>query len=67
MFVKKFDRGDFLILPLNVDDMLIVRRDEANVNYGERILTQQLIEHELGYLTRSFLIHVYDMTMTTEW
>ena len=31
VFVKKFEGGDFLILLLYVDDMLIVGRDQAKI------------------------------------
>ena len=31
VFVKKFNEGDFLILLLYVDDMLIVRRDHIKI------------------------------------
>ena len=36
VFVKKFEGGDFLIVLLYVDDMLIVGRDQAKI----RLLTE---------------------------
>ena len=35
VFVKKFEGGDFLILLLYVDDMLIVGRDQAKIRSDE--------------------------------
>ena len=40
MFVMKFDGGDFLILLLYVDDMLIVERDPKNIGSLKKALSK---------------------------
>ena len=40
VFVKKFDGGDFLILLLYVDDMLIVRQDPKKIGSLKKALSK---------------------------
>ena len=43
VFVKKFEGGDFLILLLYVDDMLIVRRDQAKIRMMKKALNRTFV------------------------
>ena len=47
MFVKKFEGGDFLILLLYVDDMLIVRRDQAKIQMLKKDLNRTFAMKDL--------------------
>ena len=47
VFVKKFEGGDFLILLLYVDDMLIVRRDQAKIRMLKKSLNRTFAMKDL--------------------
>ena len=48
VFVKKFNGGDFLILLLYVDDMLIVGRDQAKIWMLKKTLNRTFAMKDLG-------------------
>ena len=48
VFVKKFEGGDFLILLLYVDDMLIVGRDQAKIQMLKKALNRTFAMKDLG-------------------
>ena len=48
VFVKKFEGGDFLILLLYVDDMLIVGRDQAKIRMLKKALNRTFSMKDLG-------------------
>ena len=48
VFVKKFEGGDFLILLLYVDDMLIVGRDQAKIRTLKKALNRTFSMKDLG-------------------
>ena len=48
MFVKKFDKGDFVILLLYVDDMLIVRRDRIKIGMLKKVLSMSFSMKDMG-------------------
>ena len=47
VFVKKFEGGDFLILLLYVDDMLIVGRDQAKIRMLKKALNRTFAMKDL--------------------
>ena len=48
VFVKKFNRGDFLILLLYVDDMLIVERDPKKIESLKKALSRSFSMKDMG-------------------
>ena len=48
VFVKKYDGGDFLILLLYVDDMLIVRQDLKKIASLKRTLSKSFAMKDMG-------------------
>ena len=48
VIVKKFEGGDFLILLLYVDDMLIVGRDQAKIQMLKKALNRTFAMKDLG-------------------
>ena len=48
MFVKKFEGGDFVILLLYVDDMLIVGWDQAKIRMLKKALNRTFAMKDLG-------------------
>ena len=48
VFVKKFNRGDFLILLLYVDDMLIVERDPRKIGSLKKTLNRSFAMKDMG-------------------
>ena len=53
MFVKKFDRGDFLLLLLHVDDMMIVGRDRIKIELLKKALSRSFSMKDMGLVDRS--------------
>ena len=58
MFVKKFEGGDFLILLLYVDDMLIVGRDQAKIQMLKKALNQTFAMKDLGSARQILGLHI---------
>ena len=48
VFVKKFEGGDFLILLLYVDDMLIVGRDHMKIRVLKKALSRSFSMKDMG-------------------
>ena len=48
VFVKKFDGGDFLILLLYADDMLIVRRDPKKIGCLKKPVNKSIVMMDMG-------------------
>ena len=48
VFLKKFDGGDFVILLLYVDDMLIVGQDPMNIRSLKKALSKSFTMKDLG-------------------
>ena len=48
MFIKRFDDGDFVILLLYVDDMLIVGHDGAKIASLKKNLNKSFAMKDLG-------------------
>ena len=65
VFVKKFDGGDFLILLLYVDDMLIVRRDHMKIRALKKALNRSFSMKDINgseiYLAYA-CVYAYDYT-----
>ena len=49
VFMKKFDRGDFLILLSYVDDMLIIRPYRIKIGNLKKALNQTFSMKDLGH------------------
>ena len=58
VFVKKFEGGDFLILLLYVDDMLIVGRDQAKIQILKKALNRTLTMKDLGPARQILGMHI---------
>ena len=58
VFVKKFDGGDFLILLLYVDDMLIVRRDPKKIGSLKKALIMSFAMKDLGMTKQILGMHI---------
>ena len=68
MFVKKFDGGDFVILLLYVDDMLIVGHDQTKIRMLKKALNQSFSMKDLGSVRQILGIHiVWDQTKKLLW
>ena len=48
LFVKKFDGGDFLILLLYVDNMLIVGQDPKKIRILKKVLSKSFAMKDMG-------------------
>mgnify|MGYP000535931251 CR=1 FL=1 len=48
VFVKRYDGGDFLILLLYVDDMLIVGQDPKKIRSLEKALSKSFTMKDMG-------------------
>ena len=48
MFMKKFNGGDFLILLLYMDDMLIIGRDHIKIGMLHKALSRSFSMKDLG-------------------
>ena len=59
VFVKKFDGGDFLILLLYVDDMLIVGQDPMNIGSLKKALSKSFTMKELGLAKQILRMHIF--------
>ena len=57
MFVKKFDSGDFLILLLYVDDMLIVGRDHMTIGMLKKALSRSSMK-DMGPTRQILGMHI---------
>ena len=63
MFVKKFDGGDFLILLLYVDDMLIVSQDHTKIRALKKALSGSFSMKDMGLTKQILGMHiVWDRT-----
>ena len=58
VFVKKFEGGDFLILLLYVDDMLIVGRDQAKIRMLNKALNRTFAMKDLGPAKHILGMHI---------
>ena len=58
LFVKKFEGGDFLILLLYVDDMLIVGRDQAKIWMLKKALNRTFAMKDLGPARQILGMHI---------
>ena len=58
VFVKKFEGGDFLILLLYVDDMLIVGRDQAKIQMLKKALNRTFSMKDLGLARQILGMHI---------
>ena len=58
VLVKKFDRGDFLILLLYVDDMLIVTRDHIKVRVWKKALSRLFLMKDMDPIKQVLGIHI---------
>ena len=54
VYVKKFDNGDFIILLIYVDDMLIVERDKSKIEKLKKELSKSFAMKNFG-LARQIL------------
>ena len=58
LFVKKYDRGDFLILLLYVDDMLIVRQDCIKIGMLQKALSWSFAMKDMGPARQILGMHI---------
>ena len=58
VFVKRYDEGDFLILLLYVDDMLIVRQDTRNIGNLNKALGKSFSMKDLGQAKQILGMHI---------
>ena len=58
VFVKKFEGGDFRILLLYVDDMLIVGRDQAKIRMLKKALNRTFAMKDLGPARQILGMHI---------
>ena len=58
VFVKRYDEGDFLILLLIVDDMLIVRQDTRNIGNLNKALGKSFSMKDLGPTKQILGMHI---------
>ena len=58
VFVKKFEGGDFLILLLYLDDMLIVKRDQAKIRMLKKALNRTFAMKDLGPARQILGMHI---------
>ena len=68
VFVKKFDGGDFLILLLYVDDMLIVGRDHTKIRVLKNGLSRSFSMKDMGPAKQILRMHIVrDRTKKLLW
>ena len=68
MFVKRYDEGDFLILLLYVDDMLIVRQDARKIMSLKKALGKSFAIKDLGPAKQILGMHIVrDRTKKVLW
>ena len=68
VFVKKFDGGDFLILMLYVDDMLIVGRDHIKIRLPKKVLSKAFSMKAMGPTRQILGMHIVrDWTKRLLW
>ena len=58
VFVKKFDGGDFLILLLYIDDMLLVRRDPKKIRSLKKALSKSFTMKHMGLVKQILGMHI---------
>ena len=58
MFVKKFDGGDFLVLLLYVDDMLIVGQDPKKIGSLKKALSKSFAMKDMGLAKQILRMHI---------
>ena len=58
VFVKKFEGGDFLILLLYVDNMLIVGRDQDKIRMLKKALNRTFAMKDLGLARQILGMHI---------
>ena len=58
VFVKKFEGGDFLILLLYVDDMLIVGRDPKKIRSLKKVLSKSFAMKDMGQVKQILRMHI---------
>ena len=58
MFVKKFDGGDFLILLLYINDMLIVGQDPKKIESLKKTLRKSFAMKDMGPARQILWMHV---------
>ena len=58
MFVKKFDRGDFLVLLLYVDDMLIVGQNLKKIRSLKKALRKSFTMKGMGPMKHILGMHI---------
>ena len=58
MFVKKFDGGDFLILLLYINDMLIVGQDPKKIGSLKKTLSKSFAMKDLGPTNQILGMHI---------
>ena len=58
VFVKKFDGGDFLILLLYMNDMLIVKQDIKKIASLKKALGKAFAMKGMGPLKQSLIMHI---------
>ena len=68
MFVKKFEGGDFLILLLYVDNMLIVGRDHMKIQVLKKALSRSFSMKDMGPAKQILGMHIIqDRTKKLLW
>ena len=58
VIVKKFDGGDFLILLLYVDDMLIIGRDPKKIGSLKKALNKSFTMKDMGPAKQILGMHI---------
>ena len=58
MFIKRYDEGDFLILLLYVDDMLIVGQDTSKIESLKKALGKLFAMKDLGLAKQILGMHI---------
>ena len=68
MFVKRYDEGDFLILLLYVDDMLILKQDTRKIVSLKKALGKSFAMKDLGPAKQILGMHIVrDRTKKVLW
>ena len=58
MLVNKFDGGDFLILLLYVDGMLIIGRDPKKIGSLKKALSKSIVMKDMGPTMQNLGMHI---------
>ena len=61
VFVKRYDGGDFLILLLYVDDMLIVGRDMKKIESLKKALARSFAMKDMGPAKQILGMHIVQL------